>query len=114
MFNRKIKHFKTEIKGSRFFTFFFQQIKNSGYTILCNFVTFSQQIRKRGARFRQTRRVKERHAFLGLFEKLALKGYVLFQNTDVKMIDCKFNWNTCKFEYSQVQAFRYSTARPKN
>lgn len=63
---------------------------------------FSQQIRNRGARFRQPRRVKERHAFLGLFGKLALKGYVLFQNTDVKTMDCKFNWNTCKFEYSQV------------
>lgn len=28
-------------------------------------------------------------------------------------MDCKSNWNACKFEYSQVQAFRYIVQRDR-
>lgn len=40
MFNRKIKHFKTNKRLAFLYIFFFQQIKNSGHTILCNFAIF--------------------------------------------------------------------------
>ena len=76
MFNRKIKHFKTNKRLAFLYIFFFNRLKivvTQFFAILQFFSFFSQQIKNRGARFRQLRRVKKRHAFLGLCGKLALR-----------------------------------------